>query len=279
MSLHNKILETKLDHKTLHFVPFLPTRKRTKKFKLQGKWGKTDFMIKAPESVNTYDLITLMFITKAYLKKNWEAGYIGEGEEKREIAGLELDLVQVCKERGILNKKANRETILNSVLRLSHVDLFFKKENQEIMTKYIYEVRYDLDYKKAKIYANKKFIEFITDKGILLNLSNFVSLEQTKSESKEYAILLYAFLSGTKTKIEFKGKNILKWREKYDEELLLNATKLNETNLPLKRKREELKKAFEILNKELNIPLYAFNKNEKMWIRTDLIQNRNNKIK
>ncbi len=279
MNLHKTTLETKLDHKTLHFIPFLPTRKRTKKFNLKGKWGDVDFTIKAPETVNTYDLITLMFVTKAYLKKNWYAGFIGEDEEKREIAGLELDLIQVCKERGILNKKINRETILNSLLRLSHIDLFFKTNNKETMTKYIYEIRYDLDYKKAKIYANKKFIEFISDKGILLNLSNFVKLEQIKREGKEYAILLYTFLNGTKTKTNFKGKNILKWREKYDEELLFNSTKLNETKLPLKRKREELKKAFKILNEDLNMPIYDFNRNEKMWIRTDLIEKRNSKIK
>jgi len=278
MSL-NKVLETKLDHKTLHFVPFLPTRKRTKKFKLEGKWGDTNFMIKAPESVNTYDLVTLMFVTKAYLKENWYAGYIGEGEEKREIAGLKLNLEQVCKERGILNKKINRETILNSLIRLSHIDLFFIKNKQTIMTKYIYEIRYDLDYKKTKIYANKRFIEFITEKGILLNLSNFVKLEQTKSESKEYATLLYAFLSGTKTKTRWSNKTILKWREKYNEELLFNAIKLNKTNIPLKRKREELKKAFKILHKELELPLYTFNKTEKMWIRTDLTKKRLNKAK
>jgi len=275
----NKILETKLDHKTLHFIPFLPTRKRTKKFKLKGYWGDTDFMIKAPESVNTYDLVTLMFVTKAYLKENWSAGYIGTGNNRREIAGLELNLEQVCKERGILNKKINRETILNSLIRLSHIDLFFIKNNQTIMTKYVYEIRYDLDFKKVEIYANKRFIEFISEKGILLNLSNFVKLEQIKSEGKEYATLLYAFLSGTKTKTNWGNRTILKWREKYDEELLFNAIKLNKTNMPLKRKREELKKAFKILHKELELPLYTFDKTEKMWIRTDLTKKRLNKTK
>ncbi len=274
-----KIIETKMDHKTLHFLPFLPSRTRKKKFKIEKKWGNAQCVVKAPESINTYDLITLMFMTKAYLKKNWYAGFIGEGEEKREIAGIEMDLEQICKERGVINKKINRETILNSLMRLSHVDLFFKYENREIMTKYLYEIRYDLEYKKAKVYANKRFIEYITRKGILINLSAFVKLERTKAESKEYAILLYAFLSGTKTKTNWKGTTLIKWREKYDEQLLFEATNLNATKLSTKRKREELKKAFRIIHDELTLPLYEYDKNEKAWIRKDVAQKKHSKIK
>ena len=273
---NENLLETKLDHKTLHFLPFLPSRTRRKKFTLKGVWGKTQFIVKAPETVNSYDLITLMFVTKAYLKKNWHAGYIEE--EKKKIAGLELDLEQTCRERGILNKKVNRETILMSLMRLSHVDLFFTVDKETTMTKYIYEIKYDLDYKKVKIYANKRFVQFISNKGILLNLNNFVKLEQSKSSGKEYATLLYAFLAGTKTKINWKGKSILKWREKYTEEMLFNAIKLNETNMTITDKRKALKKAFGLLHTELKLPQYIYNKLQ-MWVRTDLIQNRNNKIK
>ena len=277
--MSGNVIESKIDHKTLHFLPFLPTRTRKKRFKIERRWGEAVCVVKAPESINTYDLITLMFMTKAYLKKNWYAGYIGEGDEKREIAGLEMNLEQICKERGIINKKVNRETILNSLIRLSHVDLFFIYDKDEIMTKYVYEIRYDLDYKKAKVYANKRFIEYITRKGILVNLSAFVRLERTKSEGKEYAILLYAFLSGTKTKTEWKGKTLLKWREKYDENMLMNATNINATKLPEKRKREELKKAFSLLHTELGLPMYEYEKYEKSWIRKDLLQKKHSKVK
>ena len=275
------ILETKLDHKTLHFLPFLPTRKRTKKFKLKGEWGQTEFAIEAAETVNTYDLITLMFVTKAYLKKNWYAGYLGENEEKRIVAGLELDLVQVCKERGILNKKQNRESILGSLLRLSNINLFFtnKQTHTQIATKYLYEIRYDLEYKIVKIYANKAFVEFISNNGILLNLTNFIQLEQVKAKAKEYAILLYTFLNGTKEKIEYKTKKFLKWREKYTEKLLFQALKLDNTNMIIKEKRRILKESFQILHKELNLPIYIYKKHEKIWHRQDIIEIRNTKIK
>jgi hypothetical protein len=272
-------LETKLDYKTLNLMPFVPTHNRKKDFELTTKWGNTELFIKAPESVNTYDLVTLMFITKAYLKHNWYAGYIGEGEEKREIAGLELDLEQVCRERQINNEKNNRNTILKSIARLSHIDLLFTtNKEKEIMTKYIYEIRYDKSYKKVKIYANKRFIEFIISKGILINLSDFVKLEKISKESKDtnqkervnYAILLYAFLNGTK---EYRGKNLW-WREKYSEELLFNVTKLSNTKLEDKKKRQALKQAFELLHKTVNLPKYTFNKNEKMWVRADLIEKR-----
>jgi hypothetical protein len=273
-------LETKLDHKTLHYLPFLPTRARKSNFKLEKAWGEQKCRIEAPESINAYDLVTLMFIARAYLSKNWYAGYIGEGVEKREIAGLEIDLEATCKARGIYNKKVNRKTIFNSIRRLSHIDILFQtKTNKGIMTKYLYEVRYDLDYKKVKVYANKNFIEFITKNGISLDLDNFVKLEQIKAKSKDYAILLYAFMSGTKTKREFKGKTIFQWREKYNEELLFDRLGFNETKLPTKRKREELKKAFELLHINLNLPVYSFDKIENMWIRTDLIEKRLKTIK
>jgi hypothetical protein len=270
------ILETKIDDKTLHFLPFLPTRQR-KKIVLNKKWGEMELVVEAIENLNTYDLITLMFIIKFYLKKNWNGGYIGEGDEKREIAGLEIDLEKVCKERNILNKKINRKTILNSIKRLSYVDLTFKTDKNTIITKYIYEIRYDNEFKKIKIYANKSFIEYIHKNGILMNLSNFVKLENIKSSRKEYAILLYSFLNGTKTKTEFNKRKILKWREKYNEELLFDRLGFNETNMTLKEKRRKIRETFELLHNYLNLPLYKFNKIEKMWTRSDLVKNRLNK--
>jgi hypothetical protein len=270
--LATKRIETKLDHKTLHFLPFLPTKKRTKKFNLKTNWGETELEIVANESVNTYDLVTLMFIVKAYLKKNWYAGFIGEGNNKKEIAGLEVNLGDMCKERGILNKKINRETLLYSILRLSNINLIFKRKNEIEITKYIYQINIDENYTNIKIYANKRFIEFVIKNGILLDLSSFVKLEHLKVNRKEYAILLYTFLCGTKTIIKQNNKKILKWRDKYNEELLFEKLKLNNTAMDKKYKRNIVKKAFEILHKELNIPLYIFNKNEKMYIRSDIFK-------
>jgi hypothetical protein len=63
------MLETKIDHNTLHFLPFLPTRKRQKGYYIKRTWGELIIEIIAFETLNTYDLVTLLFVTKEYLKK------------------------------------------------------------------------------------------------------------------------------------------------------------------------------------------------------------------
>ena len=268
-----KNLESKLDYRTLHFLPFLPSRKR-EQMEIERKWGDVVFKAKAPESLNTYDLITLMFVIKEYLKQDWDIIEI----DGKEAAIKNLDLVKLIKERRIFNKKINRKTILDSILRLSQVDLFFTKNGKIRMTKYIYDVRYNNDYKEIEIFANKKFIETVTNKGILVNLSNFLKLEKEANGRTEYSILLYAFMQGTKTKFTIKGRALLKWREKYREDLLFSVLNLNNTNLDKRKKREKLKEAFVILNEALDVPIYRYNKIEEMWIRTDLAEKRLNKV-
>jgi len=268
-----KTFESKLDYRTLHFLPFLPTRKR-EQMEIERKWGNVSFKAKAPESLNTYDLITLMFVIKKYLKQDWDIIEI----DGKKNAVMKLDLVKLVKERGVHNKKINRKTILDSILRLSKVDLFFTKNGKTSMTKYIYDVKYDNDYKEIEIFANKKFIEAVINKGILVNLSNFLKLEKEANGRTEYAILLYAFMQGTKTKFTIKGRTLLKWREKYREDLLFDILNLNNTNLDKRKKREKIKEAFNVLHKNFDIPKYTYDKFDEMWVRVDLAEKRLNKV-
>jgi len=269
-----KTFESKLDYRTLHFLPFLPTRKR-EQMEIERKWGDIIFKAKALESLNTYDLITLMFIIKEYLKQNWDIIEI----DGKEVALKKLNLVKLIKERRILNKKINRKTILDSIFRLFQVDLFFTKNGKTHMTKYIYDVKYDNDYKEIQIFANKKFIETIINKGILVNLENFLKLEKEANGRTEYAILLYAFLQGTKTKLNINGRKLLKWREKYREDLLFDILNLNNTNLDKRKKREKIKEAFNVLHKNFDIPKYTYDKFNEMWVRVDLAEKRLNKVR
>jgi hypothetical protein len=269
-----KNLESKLDDRTLHFLPFLPSRKR-KQMEIERKWGDVVFKAKAPESLNTYDLITLMFIIKEYLKQDWNIKEINV----KEAAVKKFDLVKLVKERGVLNKKINRKTLLESMIRLSKVDLFFTKNGKARMTKYIYDVKYDNDYKEIEIFANKKFIETVINKGILVNLGNFLTLEKELTGRTEYAILLYAFMQGSKTKFNVNGRKLLKWREKYREDLLFDILNLNNTNMDKRKKREKIKKAFNVLHKNFDIPTYKYDKLEEIWVRTDLAQKRLNKVR
>jgi hypothetical protein len=268
-----KTFESKLDYRTLHFLPFLPSRKR-EQMEIERKWGDVVFKAKAPESLNTYDLITLMFIIKEYLKQNWDVIEING----KETAVMKLNLVKLVKERGVLNKKINRKTFFESILRLSQINLFFIKNDKTHWTKYIFDIEYENDYKEIQIFANKKFIETVTNKGILVSLSNFLKLEKEANGRTEYAILLYAFMQGTKTKFHVNGRNLLKWREKYREDLLFRVLNLENTNLDKRKKREKIKEAFNVLHKNFDIPKYTYDKFDEMWVRVDLAEKRLNKV-
>jgi hypothetical protein len=269
MSLISSNLITKLDDKTLHFLLFLPTRKR-EKIEIERKWGDVICKISASESLNTYDLITLMLIIKEYLKHTYHI----ENLQEQEAATLEIDLVKLIKERNIINKKINRKTLIESILRLINLNLIFIKNNKSHKTKYFYHAEYDENYKKIILYANLKFIRKIENNGILINLTDFLKLEKISENGSDYAILLYAFLIGTKAKFRFEKKLILQWRKKYNENILFEILNLNNTNLSKSKKRKKLQKAFNVLHQYLNLPLYTYNKLEEAWIRTDLAKKR-----
>ena len=216
-----------------------------------------------------------MFVIREYLKLDWDIKEING----KESAVKKFDLVKLEKERGVHNKKINRKTILDNILRLSKVDLFFVKHEKTHVTKYIYDAKYNNDYKEIEIFANKKFIEIVINKGILVNLENFLKLEKESIGGTRYAFLLYAFMQGTKTKFNVNSRKLLKWREKYREYLLFDILNLNNTNLDKRKKREKIKKAFNVLHKIFDIPIYKYNKLEERWVRIDLAEKRLNKVR
>ena len=166
---------SKIDHKTLHFLPFLPSRKRNKGFALTREWGNWILDITARETLNTYDLLTLLYTVKEYLLNGFKAGCIGEGENKREVAGIKINVKEFLLTRGILNKKPNKNTLKKSIMRLKSIDLVYtnKKTKRENHTSYIYEFDVDENINEITIYANKKFVEFVASNGILINLERY----------------------------------------------------------------------------------------------------------
>ncbi len=257
---------SKIDHKTLHFLPFLPSRKREKGFALTREYGEWTLDITARETLNTYDLLTLLYMVKEYLLNGYNAGYIGEGENKREVAGIKINVKQFLLTRGILNKKANRQTLKNSVKRLKTIDLTFthKKTKKEINTSYIYEFITDDSINEITIYANKKFIDFIINNGILINLERL----KLYGEKEQYAILLDLYLQGTKLIIKNKKGTKYIYREKFTNEEIEQALKLDITKMKQWDKRVIIKKAFELLHEKGKLPLYVYDKKKNMWIKT-----------
>ena len=261
---------SKIDHKTLHFLPFLPSRKRTKGFALERVWGNLLLKISAQETINTYDLLTLLYMVKEYLLNGYNGGYLEikiKGKiERKEIAGITIDTKKFLQERGISANKNNRETLKKSIERLKSINLTFinLKTKKETHTTYIYQFEVDEKIEEIAISANKKFIDFVINNGVLINLERL----KLYGEKEQYAILLDLYLQGTKIAIKDKKHTKYIYREKFNNEEIEQALKLDFTKIKNSDKRLIIKKAFELLHEKGNLPLYTYNKTNNMWIKT-----------
>jgi len=250
----NKI--TKIDHRTIHFLPFLPARNRNLGYKLERKWGKEKIIITAIETLNTYDLITFLLVLKEYSNNAYTIGKIKD----KEFAEIVIDVKKLLKERGIINKKINRETFFKSLKRLRSIELEIITKEARVITSYFYEIEADNELNTIKILANKKYIDQLVKKGIIINLNRILNY----NKKEQYTILLDLYLQGTKN---IKKGGGFSYRNFYKNEEIETALKLDLIDLPKFKKRQIIKKSFENLFKNTNIK-YTYNKDEDIWIKT-----------
>jgi len=250
----NKI--TKIDHRTIHFLPFLPARNRSLGYKLERKWGKEKIIITAIETLNTYDLITFLLVLKEYTNSAYTTGKIKD----KEFAEIVIDVKKILKERGIINKKINRETLFKSLKRLRSIELEIITETSRVVTSYFYEIEADNELNTVKILANKKYIDQLIQKGIIINFNRILSY----NKKEQYTILLDLYLQGTKNT---KKSNGFSYRNFYKNDEIETALKLDLIDLPRFKKRQIIKKSFENLFKNANIK-YIYNKDEDIWVKT-----------
>ena len=254
--MQNNNIKSKIDPIILHTIPFLPSRTRKENYQIKREWGDRTLTLRAKETLNTYDFITLLQLLKDYVQKQSEWEKVGETLEKGKfILRKKIDISALARERGVLNKTANKKTILKSILRLAGIDVNMtnKKTGDENNTKYIYETKYKgdnqiseydyyknngisstpqetADYKEIEVLANQLFFDFCINNGLVINLDNILKY------SKENTVLLDVFIQSTN------------W-DKYNEELLFERCGLNETAMSEKEKRRLLKKSFTEFNK------------------------------
>ena len=268
----NNPLVTRMDPDTLHFLPFLPNRNREGKMELERTWGNYTLKIRAFETLNAYDLITLMFITREYVNKGYVSGYIDidSAGEKKEVAKVNLDVLSIMKEKGVLNKRKNREAFLKSVWRLKSTELVFyhKKDKSYRYTYYIYEFDVDKDIYSIVIYANKRFVDFILKSGLLVNMGRILKY----NEKEQYAILLDIYIQSTKVKHSRKYKgypptDFLDYRDRFSLTEIEKALKLDLLNLPKYKKMQIIRDAFDKIHKIGKLPKYIYNKGENMFIK------------
>lgn len=257
---------SKIDHKTLHFLPFTPSRKRVKGFSIERVWGQWQLNISASETLNVYDLINLLYIVKEYLLNGYSAGYIGDGEERREVAGIKIDVKKILKLRGISTNKNNRRSFKDSVIRLKTINLIFKnlKQKKEIYTSYIYEFEVDENIERIKIFANKSFIDFVVENGVLINIERLKKYIDDKNIG-QYAILLDLYLQGTKVKYKKGRKEYYAYRNQFSFDELEKALKLDLTEIPQRNKKMFINQTFKILHQKNDLPLYKYNEIRQVW--------------
>jgi DNA-binding MltR family transcriptional regulator len=247
----------KLDHITLHSLPFLPARNRTKGYKIERKWGNTKVTITAIETLNTYDLITLILVLKEYLNNKHEEVKIDDTE----IVQIVINVKKILRERGIVNKITNRETFFNSLKRLKTIELEVIKEGmRKVVTNYFFEIKADNEINTVKILANKKYINHLITRGIFINLNKILKY----NNKEQYTVLLDLYLQGTKVKRK-DGKYYLK--NYYSNPEIEFALKLDLTNLPSYKKRQIIKKSFNNIFKDDEIT-YTYNKEKNIWVKT-----------
>ncbi|MHB1665334.1 MAG: hypothetical protein ACYCT7_08770 [bacterium] len=247
---------SKIDSFLIHSMPFLPVQNRKKDFEIVRSWGKQFIKITAPETLNAYDLISLLQFLRHYIqnRKNYKEFNWGNEGDKKVLFGCEIDLSEFCRERNISDNKHNRETIFNSFKRIFEMKIELG-EGQDLknksLTRFIYDIEPDKnkEYKKINVLVNKLFFEFCLKKGLMINLDKLI-----RHQKNYYAILLDAFIQST----DF---------EKYDEELLFERTGLSKTGCSNKDKREVLKKAFSQIDENKK---YSYDKKYKKWIKKEI---------
>jgi hypothetical protein len=269
---------TKMDYDLLHFLPFKPSIRRIRGFDVVRNYGNGKMELSADWTLNYYDLITFAQLLAEYNKEKYNlkiTGTMGDEEFKTDVVELEVDIEKLTKLRELSNNKHNRKSIKDSIDRLFSIKLKLETETSFITTRYIYHFKADKEYKTSKIYFNKGFIEHCLKSGLLFNYGRLMAYN-----NKGYATLLDAYIQSTKTKTlktYKKSKNDkdiyeYEYKKSYKNEELLEKLFLNELNKKDYDKQKIMENAFKIIHKIGKLPLYKYNKLEKIWIRQDIIQ-------
>jgi hypothetical protein len=245
-----------MHHKIIHALPFVPSRKRSKGFEINRAWGNWELNIKAWETLNYYDLITLLLISRAYAEGEYKD--ISKSNDDRRRVRVTLDLSKLVKDRGVMNKATNRRTMLKSLLRLQGVNLTFKTEGSTQTSWLFSDVKADDKNISIEIDANARFLELCIRNGVLINWKRLAGYGDDG-----VAIIFDAFLQGTKVK-HGKGWVYRDWISEEEAFELIDPEGAQET----KELRRQSQKAFELMH-DAGLPEYAYDKVYKRWRRED----------
>lgn len=247
---------TKMHHVIIHTLPFVPSRKRQKGFEITRNYGKWSLHMKAFETLNYYDLITLLFLAKCYIEKKdcTDLGY--SKDDGRRIVRISIDLEQLVIERGLHNERTNRHTVVSSLERLMTCQFTVIEETKRTAAWIIAAVQTDSDEKVAEVDCNAKFLEWCA-RGVLVNLHRLV-----KYKDNGVAVVVDSFLQGTKQR----RQGVWMYREHVDEEKLFDLIDPHNTQKKFKL-RQQLREAFALMEQH-GMPRYTYNKTRRRFERS-----------
>jgi len=262
----------KFDADTAKLLPISTDRKRKEGFIETREGNDLSITIKAPESLNYYDLITLFQALDDYSKNNDKWEFQGkmqiDKETERILKKRTFDLEELCIQRGISVHKNNRKSIANSFERWFNAKLIYRYEDEDkpISTRYIYEYEVnEKKYDKLTIIANANFLDLCLQDGMAMNWERLI-----KYQKNYYAIALDIHLQfraiayGKKTK-KYKYPDIIK------EETLFKATGIDNDVKEIREKRRKLKQAFKKFE-EVTGQKYIYDKLERKWIKESYLK-------
>lgn len=253
---------TRMHHRVMHALPFVPSRKRKRGFQIVRRWGKWILKVEALETLNHYDLITLLLLSRSYLEGDFQD--LGVGNDDRRRVRIRLDVERLTRERGLLNKKVNRMTFIKSLLRFKKCDLEFSypEDGEVISSWFLSDVKFDPEGRWAEVDANAKFLSMCA-KGIVVHWKRLASYGDDAC-----AVILDAYLQGTKRKV---GKT-WKYRDWISEEEVFDLIDPDHSN-PNKKNRQLAKNAFRKLE-QAGLPSYRYDRVGRRWCRADFLDGR-----
>lgn len=253
---------SKLHHKIVHALPFVPSRKREKGYEVVRRWSNFRLEVYARETLNHYDLITLLLMVRRYI----EGEFSIKGEhDGRKLVAMRFDLEMIVRERGLKNDYNNRKTLAESFLRFKHVDMTFKYDDGTAVASWlVYEVKYDeKSYRFAEVLMNERFLKYCVEAGILLNWRRLVAYGDNG-----VAAIVDTYLQGVKQRTRTGGG--YKYRDWINEETLFRLIDPGMTREE-KYLRRDLKEAFALMHKH-GMPLYTYDRASKRFVRQCAIE-------
>jgi len=220
--------------KIVHILPVVPSRKRERGFKkkLPVNWGDIkEVEIRAFETLNAFDLLTLLSITSFCLESQLLDGGFYLNKHKKPISKMYLAITTkygfVKNYRGLdPNQPENIKIVYNSILRLADCSWIFRTLNGNSSILKIL-MNFKEENKEWHLYVNRKYIDAIK-----------------KNKHNNFLKIILNFMKKCKTDT---GKLLCYWLQGqvntcFSEKTLISASHLQYSRTDA---RKQLRKAFE----------------------------------